>query len=320
MVYFNIRNIVYATYFRIYVLITYLFLNGSKFINKLLHLCAFEMSKGSNTNNKIEIMDVNKKYIEVNKKKFLQLIENPTLILNKNINSGFYSKKEFQQLIQEENNILEPEWKTRILFENTPRGNVIMYYNTYKLGFSYYSDQYIPYDILNSIAMKYVITYRCLDFFMDELVLPENKKSSLMLLIKDDKKELETNKNSNIDEEFKNKLKNAPFAKLKSYRKQNDKKDDTKKDDAKKDDTKKDDTIKEEKIRNRFINMGKTCNYNFLKVPVKQKISLFSPSELANNLLENSSVQKEVFSYRNFKNSKKEIIQESNMYKEISAT
>jgi hypothetical protein len=242
----------------------------------------------------LEFIDMNAQYIEKNKKKFLQLFENPSLIFNKNISSEFYSKKEFQQVIQNDNNILETEWKTRILFESTPRGNVIMYYNPYKLGFSYYADQYIPYDILNSVAMKYVTIYRCLDFFIDELILPENKKNPLMVLFQEDKKEVSKEDNNSLDDEFKNKLKSAPFAKLKSYKL-------TGKKDEKKDEKDNKKVVEQQKERNRFINMGKTSNYNFLKVPEKKKISLFSSSELVSDLIDNISVQKEVFSYRNFK-------------------
>jgi hypothetical protein len=55
-----------------------------------------------------------------------------------------------------------------------------MFYDAYKLGFAYYCDQnVISYDILNSCAMKYVIAYRCFDFFIDEYILPENSKNPL---------------------------------------------------------------------------------------------------------------------------------------------
>jgi hypothetical protein len=61
----------------------------------------------------------------------------------------------------ESNTELEKMWRTRILFENTPRGNVIMFYDPYKLGFSFYCDQkIISYDILNAIATKYVRMFR----------------------------------------------------------------------------------------------------------------------------------------------------------------
>jgi hypothetical protein len=308
MVQTKIISSMYYVYFHIYVACAYLFLRSYTYIRQLL-------ARGKKEET-IKIKDVNLEHIEQNTKKFLQWIENPSLVLNqrritptevdlyssgsmadeafnKNIDSVFYSKKEFQTMIQEENNILEKEWKTRILFENTPRGNVIMHYNPYKLGFTYYADQYIPYDMLNVVAMKYVRIYKCLDFFMDELVLPETRKSPLLLLNQEDKKEVLKTDKPEGDEEFKHKLKNAPFAKLKSYKL-------TGKKDSKDSKDNKDDLLK---VRNRFIHMGKCCNYSFLNIPEKKKVSLFSNSELVSNLIENLSVQQEVFSYRNFKKS-----------------
>ena len=85
------------------------------------------------------------------------------------IESFFYDKPQYIHTMKEITNPYEKQWKTRILFEHTPRGNIIMMYDIYKMGFSYYSDQQsIPYDILNAAAMKYVVVFKCLDFFIDE--------------------------------------------------------------------------------------------------------------------------------------------------------
>jgi hypothetical protein len=56
---------------------------------------------------------------------------------------------------------------------------------------------------------------------------------------------------------------------------------------------------KKEKQRNRFINLGKIVNFNFIQKPKKTNASF--KSELSNGLFDNVSVQKEVFSYRDFK-------------------
>ena len=77
----------------------------------------------------------------------------------------FYNKKEYKQAIKEENNDLEKKWKSNILYKNTPRGNILMYYDAFKLGFVYTCDTSVSYDILNALAMKYVTEFRCLDFF-----------------------------------------------------------------------------------------------------------------------------------------------------------
>jgi hypothetical protein len=78
------------------------------------------------------------------------------------------------------NTNIEKTWKSRIQITYTPRGNIIMFYDAYKLGFSYYCDQnVVSYDILNAVAMKYVMLYNCAHFFIDELVLPEEIETPL---------------------------------------------------------------------------------------------------------------------------------------------
>ena len=70
---------------------------------------------------------------------------------------------------------LDKQWKTRYLFEKTLRGNIVMFYDIFKEGFAYYSDQsYIPYRQLNSAAMKYVTLFKCRDFFVDEEIWKES--------------------------------------------------------------------------------------------------------------------------------------------------
>jgi hypothetical protein len=124
-------------------------------------------------NKKDSFLDLDSKYILPLKSKFLKTFENQTILYNENIDPIFYDKKEFSICVSETNNRLENSWKTKMLFENTPRGNIIMFYDAYKLGFSFYSDQnVISYDILNAAAMKYVSIFRCRDFFIDETITP----------------------------------------------------------------------------------------------------------------------------------------------------
>ena len=101
---------------------------------------------------------------------------------NANIDQRCYSLESFQEIIQEENNDLEAEWKRRLMVESTPRGNVIMFYDIYKQAFAYVSDQHMNYSILNACAMKYVQIYRCADFFLDGNILPEDVISPFVLL------------------------------------------------------------------------------------------------------------------------------------------
>lgn len=117
------------------------------------------------------IVDPSYEYYQKSKKRFSASFEE-FKNYNQNINSMFYCKTEFQDFMKLGSNYLEEEWRTRILFETTPRGNIIMFYDAYKQGFSYYCDSNcIPYNILNAIAMKYVTTFYCRDFFVDNKVI-----------------------------------------------------------------------------------------------------------------------------------------------------
>ena len=226
---------------------------------------------------------------------------------NLNINSGFYSKSQYQEMIKDPENILEQQWKTRLLIENTPRGSVIMYYDPFKLGFSYYSDVTMPYNILNAIAMKYVTHFRCRDFFMDEHILPENTPLPLLKLLQEDKntnEKAENSEKSKDDENIKQRLRNAPFAKFKNYNKNSSKVQENQNNKSGKETTTTTEKKEPEKPKeqNRFISLGKTHNFKILQnVPKKKKAMAAFTSALASSLFENSSVQKEVFNYRDFK-------------------
>jgi hypothetical protein len=190
-------------------------------------------------------------------------------ILNSNIDPLFYHKTNFINTLKDEKNMMEKKWRTNILYEPTPRGNVIMYYDVYKYAFTYYSDQYsIPYSVLNAIAMKYCVTFCCRDFFMDENTLEgtEMKTSPLIKIFFEDEKKEEVTDKKKID--TKEMLKNAPLAKLKNYKMT---------------------TITNENkstslsppvlFKNKFIYLGKIMNYFILQkqqVINKDKSSLFS--------------------------------------------
>jgi hypothetical protein len=210
---------------------------------------------------------------------------------NSTIDDVFYKKENYLELLKEVDNELEKKWKKRILIEYTPRGNIFMYYDPYKLGFSYYCDQYVPYNILNGVAMKYVLKFQCRDFFIDEHVVPETFASPLLGLLVEEKKVKEIK--AEMDSNIKNRLRNAPFAKFKNYNRANE-------------ESKKEPSQivppEKQKERNRFINLGKTCNFSILQPCIKKKnrYSNMFKSKMASSLNDNSSVQNEVFSYRDF--------------------
>jgi hypothetical protein len=220
---------------------------------------------------------------------------------NINIDSIFYNKKDFTEYIKEENTELEQKWKTRILMESTPRGNIIMYYNAYKQGFAYYSDQAIPHSILNAVSMKYVIRFFCLDFFIDNLVLPENYNSPLLKLIEEEdindraKKTNIMKKMSNDSKtDFNNEKK--PFAKLKNYNIQPPKIIENTDINTK--------VQKSDTYINKFIYMGKTTNFSILqKIVIKPKVSklfLENPNTMYDKVFEEEEQPQRKMDYKSF--------------------
>ena len=242
---------------------------------------------------------------------------------NANIDSSLYFREQYENILKNENNSIELQWKSRILFESTPRGNVVMHYDAFKQGFVYYADQHIPYIVLNAVAMKYVILFRCRDFFMDEHVIPDNFPSMILhKQYEEDKKEKtnkieKMNKMSESDIHFikKTSTNSGPFVKLKNYNSSIGKstvlKDNNKNDfnNAKKIVSQ---TIAQ-KQQNRFIFLGKITNFRFLNTPPKNKAKLFPSdtflfSALSKQLMDQSDTQVQVFNYRDFKNLKTDVI------------
>jgi hypothetical protein len=206
-------------------------------------------------------------YIEKEKQKFLGTYE----ILSKDdantsIHPIFYQTDDYKNATSLENNELEQYWKRRILFENTPRGNIIMYYDAYKLGFAYYSDTSgLPYSLLNAAAMKYVRIYKCRDFFMDTHITPESSPSPFIVRQKDN-----PTKESKDPSEKPEKItiqKSRAFAKLKQYNTVSSKIFENKTDASK----------NISNISNIMINMGKTSNFSF--IPKEKKQNMTTPKK-----------------------------------------
>jgi hypothetical protein len=182
------------------------------------------------------VLDPIEEYIKPKKRKLLATYES-ALNLNANIDALLYDKDARKRLLHDESNETERMWKTRILYEPTPRGNIIMYYDMYRHGFAYYSDQNsIPYSVLNAVAMKYVVTFFCRDFFTDEETI------SLERLPKSFEE---------TDEKDKEKKQNGEqFAKFKQYRSSSENvTPDTKKE------------VIKTTVKNKFISLGKLYNF-----------------------------------------------------------
>ena len=238
-------------------------------------------------------------YIERNLNRFLKTYES-TEKYSENIAAGFYEKDQLKQLLIDANNPLELEWKRRILYESTPRGNIMMHYDPYKLGFVYYSDTNIMnVGLLNAAAMKYCISYRCRDFFVDNGVTPENRHSALIPIhfIETPAQPKATDKTATTT----SKLDNSAFAKFKNYSKQTEKSHPNNKKVTIITPTV---TQSKDVCKNRFIYMGKMNNLNLLQ-PVKKPTNTINgfKSQHLDNLKGETQLQERVLSYKDFKRS-----------------
>lgn len=192
---------------------------------------------------------------------------------NSNIEKDLYDYDKRKTIFADPANEVEKRWKSRILIEHTYRGNVIMYYDSYRMAFAYYSDeQVVPHKALYHAAIKYVVRYRCRDFFIDMDIFPDNP---MIEVLKKEDEILKTKSKPtyNPEGEIKKPVKkekekpNPVFAKLKDYRNQKDNAKDQK------------DKVKDHPFSNKFVRMGKTCEFNIIQRPPNKKI------EAVNSLL-----------------------------------
>jgi hypothetical protein len=244
-------------------------------------------------------------YIKLQTSKFLQSYENlNTDTFSTNIEKCFYDTKLHALAIEYADNELEKTWKRRIMFENTPRGNIIMHYDAYKHGFVYYSDNSnIPYYVINAAVMRYVLMFRCRDFFIDDKITPENMHSPLLTIHnKPDTPPppLETTTMTITDTKPREPavLKSSAFAKLKSYNTVSGK---LNTDNSNKPpEGNKSESEEKKYTRNKIIYSGKISNFTLLQTPKVVKRVAFS-SDLLDGLKSNSDAQNRVFNYRDFK-------------------
>ena len=88
-------------------------------------------------------------------------------------------KKRFSSLKETKTEEELKQLKNNILFEITPNGNTIMFYDSTKKSFEYYSDKVIPYRFLDSVAKKYVIQFHCKNIYEDSQKDKVNKYTYL---------------------------------------------------------------------------------------------------------------------------------------------
>jgi hypothetical protein len=209
------------------------------------------------------LLSSEEEYINDIEKKFQESYENKNVEWSSNIYEKESVASYFKNKTNESYVPCEKKWKSRILFEPTPRGNIIMMYDTYTEAFVYYIDTSgTPYKLLNAVAMKYVLTFHCRDFFVDENKILEGFTSPFIEnhMVKN---EVEKNRKVTFFNELTNGDSDSPFARLKTRN-------------VVANDAKKIEATQNVKIQNRFISQGKICNYSFLQKGVcpKKKINV----------------------------------------------
>jgi hypothetical protein len=208
---------------------------------------------------------------------------------NSQIEKVVYDRPLLVEILKDVDNPYEASWKRRVLYESTPRGNIIMYYDIFKQGFAYYSDQTIHYSILNVVAMKYCLLYYCRDFFMDENELPKDATSPFIRWQRDeDNKEI--SKKKDHQQKIMQDTQNTSFAKFKNYS------------------SAKPNMVIEKgsytptsvqfTIKNRFIYLGKIINFSFLQPIKKNRVVKRIPTSFDGMF---GSVSTDKVSYKLFK-------------------
>ena len=247
------------------------------------------------------IIDPITEYINKNKEAFIKTYELEKN-MSENIEQLFYNKKDYTFFMKTDNNEIEMAWKTRILYENTPKGPIVMFYDAYKQAFTYYTDHTsMSVPILNAVAMKYVLRFFCRDFYHDEQTITIKKeKEETDKEETDEKEEFITNtyispliKIHNEKEEtpetkkLKNLLNDAPFARLKSIKTKSDGK------------NKK--IIKEKNV-NKFVSLGKMYNFHILQKKISNTKTKTSYDDMFNT--SKAHIISTKMSYKDFKQTK----------------
>jgi hypothetical protein len=119
---------------------------------------------------------------EVYQAKLKKCLDLPSEQANQNIEPELYDidwyvDNEWTKTnIKPDENPIQQHWKRNYLIDATTQGNVIMAYNVYQAAFIYYADFTVTEKWLNEIALKYVLKFKCRDFYQfnddQEIVSP----------------------------------------------------------------------------------------------------------------------------------------------------
>tara|TARA_B100000424_G_scaffold236251_1_gene201067 strand:+ start:839 stop:1477 length:639 start_codon:yes stop_codon:yes gene_type:complete len=173
-------------------------------------------------------------------------ITDPVLLYIEKYNDKF----ENQEIEDSSKNNLE-NMKNNILFENTPLGNIIMYYDAENEEYKYYCNRDLSFNFLESVGRKYVTIFNCKSLFK---IYDEDK-------FKEFQKELEEK------EEKKQTQKKSVYATFKKYNNKSTK------------------IVENEPIlQNRYRYVGKLRDFNFLKKPEIKKEKKMTIQDFLNQI------------------------------------
>ena len=183
--------------------------------------------------------------------------------------------------------------KKNILFESTPRGNVIVFYNNDEEQFYYYCDNTLPYHILDSVLQKYAVTFHYVDTYNTNKFEKFNTLDKVQDEDKDNKKSTNDSKSTTS--------KSNVYAKLKKYNSNNTNNNNIIQNKIKKNKSQIDTTDEEKKeeltIFHKIKLAGKVRDFDFKTF----NNTLTSEEKVLINKSKNDSVQK--ISYKQFKKS-----------------
>jgi len=129
--------------------------------------------------------------------------------------------------------------KYSFVMEHTPVGNVIMFYNSAREAFEYYSDNVVPYRYLDTVCRKYVIMNLCVPLYVDMNEELKEVRRKAEQCKQEDNEHKESMTKSNV------------FVKLKNYKKPS---------------INKESAILLQKARtNKYLYNGRMNNFNFMK-------------------------------------------------------
>ena len=186
------------------------FIFMTRWINQTIVFFFSLFFKKKQTINQPIYMSVKDKYVNRMNIRFLSMKKDN---YNENITDlehKTYDSRE--ECISERKDVVE-KWERRKLIENIGDCNILMQYDIERQAFVYFCDnRSLSYNVLNAVAMKFVLTFRCCDYFIDNTIEGyDNKSPFLKYKIQENKPDIKKRQETI----FNDLSADSPFAKLK---------------------------------------------------------------------------------------------------------